>query len=119
MDFHTMLRAAVILLALTGAGGLVLAAIRFGGRPHPPTWLAMAHGLLAGAGLTLLLYAAFAAGISGGAWGGLVLLAAAAVGGLVLNLRYHWNRLQLPAWLVLVHAAAAVAGLVILAIATW
>ncbi len=119
MDTATMLRTAVILLALTGAGGLLLAGIRFSGRPHPPTWIAMIHGLLAAGGLTLLLYAAITAGLPGGGWLGLILLAAAALGGLVLNLHYHWNRVALPIWLVLVHAAAAVAGLVVLAIAVW
>ena len=119
LDVHTMLRTAVVLLALTAAGGLLLAAIRFSGRPQPPTWIAMLHGLLAGGSLTLLLYAGFASGMPGGAWAGLALLVAAALGGLVLNLRYHWNRLELPAWLILVHAAVAAVGLVVLAIAAW
>jgi hypothetical protein len=119
MDVQTMLRTAVILLALTAAGGLLIAGIRFSGKPHPPSWLAMLHGLLAGGGLTLLLYAGFAAGLPGGAWLGVVLLAGAALGGLVLNLGYHWKNLPLPIWLVLVHAAVAAVGLVILAIAVW
>src|SRR4051812_13905702 len=71
LDVHTMLRTAVVLLALTAAGGLLLAAIRFSGRPQPPTWIAMLHGLLAGGSLTLLLYAGFASGMPGGAWAGL------------------------------------------------
>lgn len=119
MDVQTMLKTAVILLALTALGGLLLAGIRFAGRPHPPTWIAMLHGLLAGGSLTLLLYAGFAAGMPGGAWLGLVLLVAAALGGLVLNLHYHWNRVPLPIWLVLVHAAVAVAGFLVLALAAW
>ena len=119
MDAQTMLKTAVVLLALTGAGGLLMAGIRFSGRPHPPSWIAMLHGLLAGAGLTLVLYPAFVAGLPQAAWGGLVLLAAAALGGLVLNLGYHWKNLPLPIWLVLVHAAVAVVGLVVLAIAAW
>jgi hypothetical protein len=119
MDAQTMLRVAVVLLALTGAGGLLLAGIRFSGRPHPPTWLAMGHGLLAGSGLTLLLYAGFAAGMPGAAWAGLALLVAAAIGGLVLNLGYHWRRQPLPAWLVLVHAAVAAVGLVVVAVSVW
>lgn len=119
MDVQTMLKTAIVLLALTAAGGLVLAGIRFMGRPHPPTWLAMVHGLLAAAGLTLLLYAAFTAGLPGGAWLGLVLLVVAALGGMVLNLKYHWNRQALPIWFVLVHAAIAAVGFVLLAIAAW
>jgi hypothetical protein len=119
MDVQTMLKTAVILLALAGAGGLLMAGIRFSGHPHPPSWLAMLHGLLAGSGVTLVIYAAVAGGVSGGAWVGLVLLALAALGGLVLNLGYHWKDKALPIWLVLVHAAIAVIGLVVLAIAAW
>lgn len=119
MDVQTMLRTAVVLLALTAVGGLMLAGIRFSGRPHPPTWFAMLHGLLAGSGLTLLLYAGFAAGMPGGAWGGLALLVLAALGGIVLNLRYHWKNLPLPIPLVLGHAALAAVGLVVVAIAVW
>jgi hypothetical protein len=119
MDAGTLLRTAVVLLAITGAGGLLMAGMRFKGRPHPPDWLAMLHGLLAGAGLTLVLYAAFTAGLPAGAWLGLVLMVAAAVGGLVLNLGYHTKRQALPVWLVLVHAAAAAVGLAVFAIAAW
>lgn len=119
MDAQTMLKTAVVMLAITAAGGLLIAGIRFSGRPHPPSWLAMLHGLLAGSGLTLLIYAAVVAGLPGSAWAGLVLLAAAALGGLVLNLGYHWRNLPLPIWLVLVHAAVAAIGFVVLAIAVW
>ena len=119
MDTGTMLRTAVVLLALTGAGGLVLAGLRFAGRPHPPDWMAMGHGLLAASGLTLVLYAAFTVGLPGSAWLGLALMAGAALGGLVLNLGYHTKRLALPIWLVLVHAAVAAIGLVVFAIAAW
>jgi hypothetical protein len=119
MDEQTMLRTAVVLLAATALGGLLMAGMRFSGRPHPPTIITMAHGLLAASGLTLILYAAFTAGLPPGGWAGLVLLLAAVLGGLVLNLRYHWERLELPIWLILVHAAAAVIGLVVLALSVW
>lgn len=119
MDVQLMLRTAIVLLALTAAGGLLMAGIRFTGRPHPPTSIAMLHGLLAGSGLTLLLYAAATTGIPDGAWIALLILLVAAVGGGVLNLHYHWNRRALPVWMVLAHAALAVVGLVLLAIAAW
>jgi hypothetical protein len=119
MDVKTMLVAAVVLLALTGAGGIAIAAIRFSGRPFPPSWLAMTHGLLASAGLTLLLFAAFTFGLPGGAGLGLVFLLVAAAGGLVLNLAYHWRERPLPISLVVVHAAIAVTGLVLIALAAW
>jgi len=114
-----MLQTAVVLLALTAAGGLLLAALRFTGRSHLPPPLAMLHGLLAGAALTLVLYAGFVGEMSAAAWGGLALLLVAALGGLVLNLAYHWKNRALPVPLVLVHAAAAAGGLVVLAIAAW
>ena len=114
-----MLKTAVVLLALTAAGGLLLAGLRFSGRTHLPPALAMLHGLLAGSGLTLVLYAALVGGISTLAWGGLALLVVAALGGLVLNLGYHWKNRPLPIPIVLVHAAVAVTGFVVLAIAAW
>ena len=119
MDVQTMLRTAVILLAVTALGGLLMAGMRFSGRPHPPTLITMVHGLLAASGLTLVLYVAFTAGLTGSGWIGLVLLLAAVLGGLVLNLRYHWERLELPIPLILGHAAAAAIGLVVLALAVW
>lgn len=119
MDAGLMLRTAVVLLAITGAGGLLMAGMRFTGRPHPPDWLAMLHGLLAASGLTLVLYAAFTSGLPGAAWAGLAAMAAAALGGMVLNLGYHAQRQALPVWLVLVHAAIAATGLVVFAIAAW
>lgn len=119
MDLQMMLRTAVVLLAITALGGLLMAGLRFSGRPHPPNAIAMLHGLLAASGLTLLLYVAFTAGLPGSGWVGLLLLLAAVLGGLVLNLRYHWERIALPVWLVLVHAAVAAVGLVVVAIAVW
>ena len=119
MDVQTMLRTAVILLAVTALGGLLMAGMRFSGRPQPPTLITMVHGLLAASGLTLVLYVAFTAGLPGSGWIGLLLLLAAVLGGLVLNLRYHWERLELPIPLILGHAAAAAIGLVVLALAVW
>lgn len=119
MDYQLMFRTAIVLLALTALGGLLLAGIRFAGRPHPPTSIAMLHGLLAASGLTLLLYAAFTRGLPGSAWFGILLLVVAALGGMILNLKYHWNREALPIWLVLVHAAAAVVGFLVLTLGVW
>lgn len=119
MDVQTMLRTAVVLLAITALGGLLMAGIRFSGRPHPPAFITMLHGLLAASGLTLILYAAATTGLPGAAWTGLLLLVVAVLGGLVLNLRYHWEKLELPVWLILVHAGVAAAGLVVFAISAW
>jgi hypothetical protein len=110
MDARTMMTTATILLALTALGGLLMAGMRFAGADRPPSWLAMGHGLLAGAGLTLLLYAGFTVGIPSTAWIGVALLVLAALGGTYLNLAYHARLLALPKGIVVVHALLAVAG---------
>lgn len=115
MDAATMLKTATVLLALTAAGGLLMAIIRFSGADRPPSWIAMAHGLLAGSALTLLLYAAFTAGIPSLAWIGIVLLAAAALGGAYLNLAFHARLLAIPKNIVVLHALLALAGFLLVA----
>lgn len=114
MDPAALLKTAVILLGLTAAGGIVMAVLRFSGHDRPPSWLAMLHGLLAASGLTLLLYAAFTAGVATMVWGGVALLVLAALGGLFLNLAYHDKKLPLPKGIVVVHAAIAVVGYALL-----
>ena len=79
-----MVTTALILLAITAAGGLLMAGLRFSGHDRPPSWLAMLHGLLA------------------------------ALGGLVLNLRYHDKQLPLPIGLMVGHAVLAVLGFLLL-----
>lgn len=115
MDVASMLQVSVLLFLVAALGGLTMAGIRFAGKHNPPAWLAMFHGLLAAAGLTLLAYAALAEGVPAMAQLALLLFLVAAGGGAVLSLRYKWNNLLLPAWLVIVHALAAVLGFVLLA----
>jgi hypothetical protein len=110
MDPKTMIETAVGLLAITAAGGIVMAGMRFAGADRPPSWLAMLHGLLAGAGLTLLLYAGFAGGMARIGWIGTGLLVLAALGGVYLNLTYHDQRVPLPKPIIVVHAVLAVVG---------
>ena len=115
MDATTMMKTATILLALTAAGGLLMAFIRFSGAERPPSWIAMGHGLLAGSGLTLLLYAGFTAGMATPGWIGVLLRAAAALGGVYLNLAFHAKLLAIPKNIVVVHALLAVAGFLLIA----
>ena len=119
MEPALIMQTATGLLAVSAAGGLIMAVIRFSGKPHPPAWLAMLHGFLAAAALTLLIYAHFTVGLPGMAQLALLLFLAAATGGAFLNLNFHWKMLPLPVWLVLVHAGIAIGGFVLLAIATW
>jgi hypothetical protein len=113
------MKTASVLLAITALGGLTMAGIRFAGKPQPPTWLAMLHGLLAGAAVTLLLYAYFTVGLPALACWALLLFLIAAAGGAFLNLNYHWKMLPLPKALIVGHAGVAVAGFALLLAATW
>ena len=114
MDAKQMLCTAWALFALAAVGGLVMAAIRFGGNRNPPAWLAFGHGLLAAAGLTLAAYAALTAGLSSLANIGVLLLVVAAAGGATLNLGYHWKQVPIPAGLTIGHILLAVTGFVLL-----
>ena len=119
MEPASILITSTVLLALAAAGGLVMAGIRFMGDRPPPASLAMLHGFLAAAAVTLLLYAAATVGLPRMALAALALFLVAAGGGAILNLNYHWKQLPLPKWLIIVHATAAVAGFALLLAATW
>ena len=114
-----MLQVAAGLFTLAALGGLVMAAIRFGGKRNPPAWLAMLHGLLAAAGITLLAYAAWTGEVPSLAVVALVLFLLAAGGGAVLSLVYKGNRRLLPPWLVIAHALVAVLAYALLLFAAF
>lgn len=118
MEPALILRTSTVLLAIAAAGGLVMAGIRFASDRQPPAALAMLHGFLAAAGMTLLLYGAATVGLPGMAVGALVLFLVAAGGGAILNLQYHWKQVPLPKWLVVVHACIAVVAFAMLVAAT-
>lgn len=119
MDAITMVRVAVILLAVGALGGIVMAIVRLFQNINPPSWLAMLHGLLAAAGVTLLLYAAFTAGIPQLANVGVILLLLAALGGVVLNLKYHAQNVLLSRGLMVGHALLAVVGFLLVLLPAW
>jgi hypothetical protein len=114
MEPSLVLRTCALLLAVSAVGGATMAVIRFSGKPHPPAWLAMLHGFLSAAAVTLLLYASFTVGLPAMANLAIVLFLVAAAGGAFMNLNYHWKLLPLPKWLVIVHAAIAVVGFLLL-----
>ena len=114
MEPNLVMQTAVVLFAISAVGGIVMAGIRFGGKPHPPTALAMLHGFLSAAALTLLIYAACTVGLPSLALAATVLFVVAAIGGVYMNLNYHWKMLPLPKWLVIVHGAIAVVGFLLL-----
>jgi uncharacterized membrane protein HdeD (DUF308 family) len=108
------MQTALCLLILTAIIGVVQFILRFSGKPYPPAWMAMLHGLLAGAAATLLLFATFTVGLPPLANAALVLFIDAALGGVFLNLAYQWKALPLPKWRVIVHALIAVIGFLLL-----
>lgn len=114
MVSHLLIQSATALLCAAALGGLLMAGMRLRGIPHPPAWLAMGHGLMAAAGLTLLSYAALTTGLPVMAWMALGFLAVAAAGGVTMNLLYHTRQLALPIPLMVLHALLAVTSLVLL-----
>jgi len=114
MEPNSSLQAATVLLGVGAAGGLVMAGIRLKGADRPPSWLAMLHGVLAAAALTLLAYAAYTVGIPPLAKYAFVVLVLAALGGAAINLMYHSKMLPLPIPMVIGHALVAAAGFVML-----
>lgn len=119
MDSTLLLQTGTALLAATALGGLIMAVVRFAGADRPPSWLAMAHGLLAGSGLTLLLFTGFALGMPPMAWIGTALLVVSAAGGTYLNLAFHDKGLALPKSIIAVHALLAVAGFILVFMSWW
>jgi len=119
MEPVLIMKTACGLLALAALGGVTMAGIRFAGKPQPPIWLAMGHGFLSAAALTLLLYAWFTVGLPALASWALLLFLIAAAGGAFLNLNYHWKMQPLPKGMIVGHAGIAVIGFALLLAATW
>lgn len=111
MDTATMLTTATYLFAAAALGGVILAGIRLSGVPRPPLWFAMGHGLIAAAGLTLLLYATCMGEVPQMVKLSAALFLGAALGGAALNLMYHAKGLALPIPLVIGHGLVAVVAL--------
>jgi hypothetical protein len=118
MDPNALLKTAAVLIFLTAIGGLVMAGLRTK-MDRPPAWLAMAHGLLAAAGLTLLLYAAFTVGLPRMMVIGVLFLLAAAGAGLYLNLFFQAKLLPLPIRPIFIHAILAVVGVVLIGLGSF
>jgi hypothetical protein len=113
-----LLETATVLLVIAALGGMAMAGIRLAGNRNPPAWLAMAHGFLAAAPVVLLLYAACTIGLPAAATWGTALFVVAALGGVAMNLGYHWNNQPLPKGLLIGHALLAIVGFVLVAMAT-
>lgn len=114
MEYAKMLQIATYMFALTALGGIVMGWIRFARGYNPPSWLAMAHGFLAAAGVTLLAYAVLVIGAPGMATVSLVLFLLGSLGGVVLNLVYHLKDERLPKGITAVHAVIAMVAFALL-----
>jgi hypothetical protein len=114
LDVQHALRTAAALFGLAAIGGIVMTLIRLRGAPRPPTLIAMIHGALAAAGLTLLIYFGVATGIPDLTRIATGILLVAAAGGTFLAVRYHAQLQPLPVPIVLLHGLLAVAGFVVL-----
>jgi hypothetical protein len=104
---------ALVLFALAAVGGVVLAAIRFSGKPYPPLALAVVHGVFAASALIALIVAVANAAAPSLAKIALVLFLVAAVGGFVLFFK-HLQKAELPRGLIIVHALIAIVAFVLL-----
>ena len=104
---------ALVLFGLAALGGLVMAAIRFGGAERPPLWIALVHGAAAAAGLIALIVAVMGASAPGHAKTALIVFLVAALGGFFLFAQ-HMQRKALPIPLMVIHALVAVTGFVLL-----
>ena len=108
-----MFIASIVLFAIAALGGITLAAMRLGNRPLP-FGLAIAHGVLAAAGLVLLIVAMVVATATGVVLNAaLILFIVAAIGGAIL-FSFHLRNRSLPVPLVLGHGLLAVVAFVLL-----
>lgn len=119
MEAIRMLQTATYLFVLTALGGIAMGWVRFSLGKNPASWLAMAHGFLAAAGVTLLAYAVFVLDGPGMALVSLLLFLGASVGGVVLNLYFHLKEQPLPKGIVVAHAVIAVIAFVLLYMAAF
>jgi hypothetical protein len=110
---------AVIVLGLAAIGGLTLAGIRLSGKPRPPTWMALGHGLVAATGLGLLIYVAATTTVPQLVLVAIGVFVLAALGGATIFIAYHLREEPLPIPLVLGHGLLAVTGYVMLLVGVY
>ena len=106
----TLLKGAALLLAFAAAGGLLMALFRAFGKRNPPDWLPPLHGLAAAGGVLLLIGAAVTGGAAPWVQVAIGILLLAAIGGIMINLRYHRRGWLIPPGYVWLHLLLAISG---------
>src|SRR3954453_17648831 len=101
------MKTAAVLFGLAALGGLTLAGLPLAGTAIPPTWMAVAHGLIAATALVALIFAAVHAGLPPIGKAALGVFALAALGGLFLFVNYHLADEPLPVPVVPLHGGLA------------
>ena len=109
-----MLIISAILFAVAALGGLVLGVLGLRQRDLP-MWLSVIHGVVAAAGLIILILGVIAGNTGALPIISLVLFVIVALGGFVL-FSYHLRRKPHPKGLIVIHALAAVIAFVLLLI---
>jgi hypothetical protein len=104
---------ALVLFGIAAVGGLILATQRLRGAPRPTLAIALVHGAVAAAGLVALILVVVAPDAPSVAKTALVVFLVAALGGFYL-IAQHLQTRPLPVPVMLIHAAVAVAGFLIL-----
>lgn len=103
-----MISSAIIILAITAVGGVLLATKVLSGK-QAPWFLSIIHALLGATGLILLSITAIDSDWPGQLSASLALLVIAALGGFYLA-SFHLRGSLSPKGIVLIHAGVAVAG---------
>lgn len=107
-----MMTPALILFAIAALGGITLATLQIS-KGRAPVTLAVLHGLLAAAGLVLLIIEIVQTQLGGLPLIAAILFAAAALGGLFL-FATHLRSRPLPKPIIFIHGGVAVTAFVIL-----
>lgn len=108
-----MLLLPLIFFSASALGGIIMAVMRFAGRPLPPLPLAILHGVLAVGGLISLIVYISSRVVPSSAVVAFILFFIAATGG-VLLFSMHLKKKPLPIPLIILHALAAIAGYITL-----
>ena len=113
-----MLIVAAVLFALAAVVGVTMAYTHFTHAKNPPDGVALFHGVLAGAGLAVLIVGLIQLGATMVTAWSVGLFTVAALGGFIL-LSYQVRRVRLPSPVVVIHAVVAVVAFVLLLAALW